>query len=457
MQAWVGRLLRGTPDEKARARTEIGLIFEARGQLEDAEETYWTNVQAHVADRRSYERLMTIYRQRGDRLSETLVERQLELAIGEAAAAAEPAANNDAAWNDAPADWAAPADARVQPLRRLRRRRAHQDQDDDRPTPRGVPARRTGAAPRQPARVEAAPAPAISMLGILTTSGAARSATALAPVRAAQEPVLPAMSMLGLPVMQGSTPMIGPAPQPAQLARARALQPIQPIVPEVLYDAPAELQGAMFHRAGRLADVQRRRVALSPHGQSSLRRGVQIATQPMTVGAFLLASIGAAAMIALLLFGFGRSSVANAAPNPAASLPARCVDANLRFPGANDPTTAVTAAYRQIGVDVTAIRPGGARLTPDSAGQVIGGWVGISLLLDRAGQPAPTLAEWLSQEPGKPTLANALVSGRSVDGLLTATEWAQVQALPANTCEGAFLRDPRNATLAHLVDGVISH
>ena len=180
-----------------------------------------------------------------------------------------------------------------------------------------------------------------------------------------------------------------------------------------------------------------------------------IATQPMTVGAFLLASIGAAALIALLLFGFGRSTVANAAPNPAASLPARCVDANIRFPGANDPRAAVAAAYRQNGVDVDANRPGSPRLTPESAGQVIGGWIGVSLLFERAGQPSPTLAQWLSQEPGKPTLANALVSGRSINGMLTADEWAQVQALPASTCEGAFLRDPRNATLARLVDGII--
>ena len=276
------------------------------------------------------------------------------------------------------------------------------------------------------------------------------------------------MSMLGFPLAQAPASMPAAQPAPAQSMQTQAfptqaqafptqaLQPVQHAIPEVMIGEPADLQNALAHRAGRLAEVRRRRAALSPRNRSSLRSGIMIATQPMTVGAFLLASIGAAAMIALLLFGFGRSSVANAAPNPAAGLPTRCADASVRFPGVNDPRAAVAAAYRQNGVDVDVVRPGGARLTPESAGQVVGGWIGVSLLLERAGQTAPTLTDCLSQQPGGgPTLANALISGRSIDGILTADEWAQVQALPASTCEGAFLRDPRNATLARLVDGVI--
>jgi hypothetical protein len=463
LQSWVDRLLKGKSEEQARARTEIGLILEARGEIEDAEEIYWTNVQARSTDRRAYDRLMAIYRERGDRLSETLVERQLELAFSQAAAATQ--ADADSASDDDEDDRPsalAPGGTGARPVRRLRRlRRTGRDQDLAAPV--DLATRRQAAAVRQTASPEVAapaPAPAISMLGIPTSAGTGRSASAMPPAAPRQEPVQPAMSMLGIPLTQPAAQTSVPARRPAQAVSMQAVpMPTsshpRSLTPEVMFDGPANAQRAISRRDDRLAEVQRRRVALAPHGRSSLRSGVLIATQPTTIGAFLLASIGAAALIALLLFGFGRSSVANAAPNPAAGLPARCADANIRFPGANDPRAAVAAAYRQNGVDVDANRPGNPRLTPDSAGQVIGGWIGVSLLLDRAGQPTPTLAQWLSQEPGKPSLANALVSGRSINGLLTVDEWAQVQALPASTCEGAFLRDPRNASLAKLVDGVI--
>lgn len=63
---WLGLLKDGTPEQQAQARTELGLIFERRGQLDEAAEAYYTNVQARVRDRRPYERLAAISRQRGD-------------------------------------------------------------------------------------------------------------------------------------------------------------------------------------------------------------------------------------------------------------------------------------------------------------------------------------------------------------------------------------------------------
>ena len=75
--AWLDVLLKGKPDQQAIARTEIAMLLEAKGFAEDAEEAYWTNVQARSTDRRSYDRLIELYQQRKDRLSESLVRRQL--------------------------------------------------------------------------------------------------------------------------------------------------------------------------------------------------------------------------------------------------------------------------------------------------------------------------------------------------------------------------------------------
>ena len=62
---WLDVLLKGKPEQQALARTEIAMILEARGFADDAEEAYWTNVQARATDRRSYERLIALYQLRG--------------------------------------------------------------------------------------------------------------------------------------------------------------------------------------------------------------------------------------------------------------------------------------------------------------------------------------------------------------------------------------------------------
>ena len=83
-------LLRGKPDEQAHARTEIGLILEARGDDAAAEDVYWANVQTRASDPRAYQRLLVLYQKRGDRLSETLVLRQMETVFGEADGGVDP-------------------------------------------------------------------------------------------------------------------------------------------------------------------------------------------------------------------------------------------------------------------------------------------------------------------------------------------------------------------------------
>ncbi len=151
-----------------------------------------------------------------------------------------------------------------------------------------------------------------------------------------------------------------------------------------------------------------------------------------------------------------RSGIARAAPTPVSQQPARCVDVAVRFPGAQDPRTAVVNAYRQNGVDVEAPRPGGPRLTVDQAEQVVGSWIAFSLMLEQSGQSPPTLAGWVDPDTDRPTLANAILRGRRLDSMLTPEEWSTIRSWPATTCEGAFVHDPRNAGLVRLMERVVA-
>jgi len=66
---WLTLLRDGTPEQQALARTELGLILERRGQLDEAVRAYWANVQAGVSDPRPYYRLAAIHRRQGDEAS----------------------------------------------------------------------------------------------------------------------------------------------------------------------------------------------------------------------------------------------------------------------------------------------------------------------------------------------------------------------------------------------------
>lgn len=81
-QHWLNQLRHGTLDEQAEARTELGLIFERRGMIDEAAEAYWANVKARVRDRRPYERLSIIARQHGDSVTEARVLVAMDAACG---------------------------------------------------------------------------------------------------------------------------------------------------------------------------------------------------------------------------------------------------------------------------------------------------------------------------------------------------------------------------------------
>ncbi|MGE3271231.1 MAG: hypothetical protein AB7P40_20945, partial [Chloroflexota bacterium] len=74
---WLALLRDGSEAEQQLARTELGLILEARGLLDEATAAYAQNVQDGVADRRPYERLAAIARLRGDVAEEARLLRAL--------------------------------------------------------------------------------------------------------------------------------------------------------------------------------------------------------------------------------------------------------------------------------------------------------------------------------------------------------------------------------------------
>jgi hypothetical protein len=196
----------------------------------------------------------------------------------------------------------------------------------------------------------------------------------------------------------------------------------------------------------------------------------------------LVSCIGVASMIAFVLLFPGRAgdqpepattdTVAQATPaqstgvvptsaaQPGAPLGAaglvRCADGAIRFPGAESPEQAAVGALRALGADVDDPNSPTARYARDSGRQIVGGWIAISLLAEQDGEPAPTLSEWLGTAPDGQNLTSLLLTGRTLDTLLTVEDWDEIQSWPPNTCGGAFVHNPRNATLMALVEGVVA-
>ncbi|MGE3271815.1 MAG: hypothetical protein AB7P40_23885, partial [Chloroflexota bacterium] len=470
-------LLKGRPEQQALARTEIAMILEARGHTADAEEAYWTNVQARCTDRRAYERLIAIYQANGDRLSESLVRQQLDevfSTVPSADGGAGQGGSRQASAGRSPGSHGRTAQGGMHPggsgsahrggrpganatlpPQRVRRLRSARQSEGGSPDRNGaVPALPPPVEPVAMAPVEPPAPPVLSPPPVTATGPGSAAGHAYAAIAQGVQPAAPQ------PVPQA-------APTPPPTRQMPAAEPFGQAAPRSAPPVAGEVV-----RPGATAGAGRRRTApLSPNPQPAAPRGRfntggLIVLEPATIGAFLLASFGAAAIIAFLLIaaerGFGSSANASPAVTPtplraATQMPPRCTDASLRFPGlnVNDPLVSVAAGYRANGVDINAPRPGGTRLTPEQAEQVLGGWMAISLLMDRSGQPAPTLAGWLDDQTDRPTLANAMLAGRRVEAMITADEWATMRGWPATTCEGAFLNNPQNARAIQMMERVV--
>ena len=460
VQRWLGVLLKGKPEDQARARTEIALILESRGHEAEAEEAYWTNVQIRARDRRPYERLIAMYRARRDRLSETLVRRTLDEVFPPPASPAPPTPHPDEAPDrfsaGAPPSHAAPPS---------RRPAAIPEPDPDAPiTPWDAAAATDGTpAPRRPGTDGA------------VADGRPRPRMAGPPPEASTPP-LPRTDdqLLGGHAPSGPSRGDGGTPNAARRLTLRSAA-------HHSGDGPVLGSGAAprrrLRRANAAASPATAQSAPPPEIRAAGRsrtRGVGPQANrvrgrrpdALTLIALVLACIGAAGLLAFFMIWPGRPggeatprisvTPAPGAPLGAAGL-ARCGDGAARFPGADNPEEAVLAAYRENGVDVNDPNGATARYVRESARHIVGTWIATTLLAERVGQPAPTLVEWVGTAPEGHTLANALLgAGRSLDAFLTLEQWDEIASSPPNTCEGAFVQNPRNAPLLTLVEDVVA-
>ncbi|MCC7369424.1 MAG: hypothetical protein IT306_13435 [Chloroflexi bacterium] len=331
VEHWLALLRDGSAAEQQRARTELGLILEARGFLDEAADAYERNVRDGVTDRRPYDRLAAIARQRGDAEAEARVLRAL-------------------------AEMLAPVGS---------------------PGP---------LAPLPPAEKGASPA-----------------------TRSAGRWLLAAGGVAVVSVVIGGALLI-PVRPPAPPASAL-------VSPSAVERAPSS------------------NLAVAPAASTLLPSPVPSPTAPPP------------------------SPVP--APSPTATavpLASRCTDAAERFPQTNDTEAAVRAAYATyMGRQGVTIDPTSALFTGQGAAyverhaEVVAGWMAVSLQRERRGLPTFPLVDYVASDI-------VVASGQDAFQLratISPQGWTELRALPADTCEGAFLKHPDNARWVDLMQASV--
>lgn len=122
---------------------------------------------------------------------------------------------------------------------------------------------------------------------------------------------------------------------------------------------------------------------------------------------------------------------------------AQCTDAGVRLPEAVNAQAALDEALRSLGVNpnaagdpaVQAIRADKAVLDLRTSL-----WVADTLYAQRNGQPTRSLAAALKEPLEAQTYLSPPTS-------IPTWIWAEVASWPPDSCEGAFVRNPRNASL----------
>jgi hypothetical protein len=151
----------------------------------------------------------------------------------------------------------------------------------------------------------------------------------------------------------------------------------------------------------------------------------------------LVIGVAAAFAVGAVVIGLGLQAQAQ----PARS--AQCSDAAVRFPEAVNPQAALDEALRAIGANPAA--------SGDPAVQAIRGnkavldlrtslWVIDMLWAQRNYQPTRGLADTLQASLADQTYLTP-------QSYIYTWVWADVQSWPPDSCEGVFLRNPRNASL----------
>lgn len=428
-----------------------------------------------MSDRRAYERLIAFYSARRDRLAETLVRSTLDEVF--------PPPSLRDADNLVPETHGASTASG-----------SRSDLDPDPPiaprdaaamVPESVPSRRERGASRAPPEdILDSPAvrSALARMGLLVSAPEPTTAT---PTRGDAEDGSSARTSSDRTVARPSAVQTSAMPPAAPRRRSRAATNASGTTASIGTAASARITASAGTNtdASTFGDTDAWLAPARPAG-GARGRGSPRATRlrglrfdPVVVLGFILTCIGAAGLVAFLFISFGRPAseagsgggtaqvASNGAPASVAPLSgatlgaaglARCEDATARFPGAEDPEVAVLAAYQQNGIDVSDPAGPNGRYVRGAARRIVGSWIGASLLAARAGDPSPTLAEWAGTDPNGHTLTNALLRGRTLDGFLSRGQWDDMQTSPPNTCEGPFMRSPRNAALLALVEGVVA-
>jgi hypothetical protein len=148
--------------------------------------------------------------------------------------------------------------------------------------------------------------------------------------------------------------------------------------------------------------------------------------------------VGAAAA-----FAIGVILVGVVLPDRSPGRSSQCYDASVRFPEAVNPQAALDEALRAVGMNPYAAGdPAVQTIRSDKAVLDLRTslWVADTLWAQRTGHATRSLAEAL-QEP----LASQ--SYLTPPTSIPAWTWAEIASWPPDSCEGAFIRNPRNASL----------
>ena len=426
---WLVLLRDGSEEEQQLARTELGLILEARGLLDDAIEAYERNVAAGVADRRPYERLAALARARDDFPAEARALRALADLIAPAppppALPIPPSTPSALAPEPAPADPPAvdsPSDPDALDV-------APDAQASEVPTDEPASSRADdGQGERS---VDAAPDTAL-----LPEPVGAQFIAPASPAPASVAPESPGSSKSPEPAQ----------PAPADVA-ARSGRRLRVVLAALALPLLVLLVGLIVVQPGQPVAVPPTLPPASPT--------VQTIVSPTAVE-IRLAADGPALLSSPTATPLPTPSpVPTLTPTP---LPARCADAELRFPETPDPETAVRAAYREYlarqGVSLGAGDALFTRLAEAYVArhaEVVAGWIGVTLQRERRGLPAFSLVEYVASD-----LVVMTASGEfQYRATISPQGWAEIRAWPATTCEGAFVRNPANARWVELMEASV--
>jgi hypothetical protein len=472
---WLALLRDGSEEEQQLARTELGLILEARGLWDDAVEAYERNVAAGVSDPRPYERLAALARARGDRATEARTLRALANILA-------PQSLERTTLTPDSTSLQTPATSHEEPAAP-----AVPEPPDTLDTPTEASSVESEAS-TVPEEATAATAQVLPGVDDEPTQRLPGDPTA------PDDQPAPSPSAADLAVPADQPPPPEPEPAPASDAKPRPerrghRQDDQPEDedPGVALHHVLEMHPEDVRHHTPNAPPQRPPRSMGPAGPGMSRVLVTLAllvpVLVVIVGAALawpaapearpaapptgpLLATAAGSPIPTVEMRLIAGTVSPLAspsttqvPTPAATptstpapLAARCADVGLRFPEAKDSAAAVRAAYRDYltrqGVTIDAPSPEIVGLGEAYAArheEVVAGWMAVTLQREQRGLASFPLADYVASDvvvavgPGEYQL-RATVSPQG---------WSEIRSWPSETCEGAFMRNP---AYAHWVD-----